>query len=281
MSAKRGAHWAVYAALLMLSGLMLAPLLVAVSTSLKDIGEIYRQPPTLLPEKIVWSNYREALTTFPFLRYLFNTLVVVALSVAGSLLSCTLVAYGFARYACRWSQPLFVLMLSTMMLPGIVTCIPTFILFTRYFHWYDTLYPLWAPAFFGTPFCIFLLRQFFRTIPQDLLDAARLDGCSELGIVWHMIVPLSKPALLVVAVFTFMWSWNDYLGPLLYLQDERKYTLALGLTKFLATSRFEQYGASWNLMMAASLVVMLPITVVFFLAQRAFIEGITTTGLKG
>ena len=270
-----------YAVLIVLSGVMLLPVFVTVSTSLKALEEVYREPPTLVPDSAHWANFREAVTAFPFLRYLFNTLMVVGLSIAGTLISCTMVAYGFARFKCKWNKILFTVMLSTMMLPAIVTSIPTFIMFTRYFGWYDTLYPLYVPSFFATPFFVFLLTQFFRTLPQDLLDAARIDGCTEFGVLWRVVVPLSKPALATVAVFTFMGKWNDYLGPLLYLQDPKKFTLALGLTHFLADAQKELYGTAWNLMMAASLVVMLPIIVLFFFAQRSFIEGITLTGMKG
>ena len=270
-----------YAVLIVLSGVMLLPVFVTVSTSLKALEEVYREPPTLIPASAHWANFREAVTAFPFLRYLFNTLIVVGLSIAGTLISCTMVAYGFARFKCKWNKILFTVMLSTMMLPAIVTSIPTFIMFTRYFGWYDTLYPLYVPSFFATPFFVFLLTQFFRTLPQDLLDAARIDGCTEFGVLWRVVVPLSKPALATVAVFTFMGKWNDYLGPLLYLQDPKKFTLALGLTHFLADAQKELYGTAWNLMMAASLVVMLPIVILFFFAQRSFIEGITLTGMKG
>ena len=270
-----------YAVLIVLSGVMLLPVFVTVSTSLKALEEVYREPPTLIPASAHWANFREAVTAFPFLRYLFNTLIVVGLSIAGTLISCTMVAYGFARFKCKWNKVFFTIMLSTMMLPAIVTSIPTFIMFTRYFGWYDTLYPLYVPSFFATPFFVFLLTQFFRTLPQDLLDAARIDGCTEFGVLWRVVVPLSKPALATVAVFTFMGKWNDYLGPLLYLQDPKKFTLALGLTHFLADAQKELYGTAWNLMMAASLVVMLPIVILFFFAQRSFIEGITLTGMKG
>jgi len=282
MKARRKSVILVYAVLIGLSAVMLLPVAVTVSTSLKELTEVYHEPPTLIPQKLCWSNYPAALTTFPFLRYLANTMIVVAFSITGTLLSCTIVAYGFARFRCRLGSVLFTVMLSTMMLPGIVTSIPTFIMFTRYFGWYDTLYPLWVPSFFAAPFFVFLLTQFFRTLPTDLLDAARIDGCTELGVLWRIVVPLSKPALLTVAVFTFMGQWNDYLGPLLYLQDPDKFTLALGLTHFLSGGAYnEVYGTAWNLMMAASLVVMLPIIVLFFFAQRSFIEGITLTGMKG
>lgn len=283
-----------YFCLIAVSFIMLVPLFVTISTSLKDLAEVYKEPPSLIPETVQWEscrvafitipipkNYVAALTSFPFMKYLFNTLIVVTFSIVGTLVSCTLVAYGFARFRCRWNKALFTVMLSTMMLPGIVTSIPTFIMFTRYFGWYDTLYPLWVPSFFAAPFFVFLLTQFFRTLPTELLDAARIDGCTELGVLWRIVVPLSKPALATVAVFTFMGQWNDYMGPLLYLQDPDKFTLALGLTHFLSGAQHELYGTAWNLMMAASLVVMLPIIVLFFFAQRSFIEGITLTGMKG
>jgi ABC-type glycerol-3-phosphate transport system permease component len=189
-------------------------------------------------------------------------------------LSCSLIAYGFARLDFWGRDVLFGITLSTMMLPGIVTLIPTYILF-RWLGWVGTYAPLIVPYFFGSAFNIFLLRQFFMTIPWELTDAARVDGANELRIFWQVMLPLIKPAVLVVAVFHFMYTWNDFMGPLIYLNNAAEYPLVLGLYAFQT-----QHGVKWNLMMAASLSVTLPILVLFFVAQRYFIEGITLTGLK-
>jgi multiple sugar transport system permease protein len=262
-------------ALMGLAVLFLLPFLWMVSTSLKTDPQTFAQPPRWVPRPIVWRNYPVALASFPFLRYTANTLFVCAMNVIGTVLSCALAAYGFARVRWRGRDVLFVVMLSTMMLSAQATMLPVFLLFRR-LGWIGTYLPLIVPAFFGSPFYIFLLRQFFLTIPGELSDAARIDGCGELGIFWRVVLPLSSPALATVALFTFIGAWLDFLGPLVYLHDERQYTLALGLQAFLG-----RHGAEWNYLMAASTVVTLPLVAVFFLAQRTFVRGITLTGMKG
>jgi multiple sugar transport system permease protein len=222
-----------------------------------------------------WDNYPRALKTFPFLLYTCNTLFIAVSVVIGTLLSASLVAYGFSRVQWRGRNAMFVLVLATMMLPDQALVLPRFIMF-RHMGWIGTFKPLIVPAFFGTAFDIFLLRQFFLTLPGELSDAARIDGCSELGILWRIIVPLSKPALATVALLTFIWAWLDFMGPLVYLNDERMYTLALGLAAFLG-----RHGADWSGLMAAGTVVIAPIIVIFFFAQRTFIRGIALTGMKG
>jgi len=257
------------------AGIMLIPFFWMVSTSLKVPNQVLIQPIKWIPDPIVWSNYAKALTVLPFGLYLKNTVVITGLVMVGTILSSAACAYGFARLRAPGRDVLFIVLLSTMMLPGIVTMIPTFLIF-RSLGWIDTIKPLTVPAFFGTAFFIFLLRQFFLTIPVELEDAARIDGATPVDIFTRIMLPLAKPALATVAIFTFMGTWNDFMGPLIYLNSEDKFTLSLGLASFQGL-----YGTDWHYMMAASLVVMSPIVVLFFIGQRYFVRGIITTGIKG
>ncbi len=228
----------------------------------------------------VWSkftdSYRRAWITSGHLGdYVFNSFYLVALNVIGSVLSCSLVAYGFARLRWPGRDAVFLLVLATMMLPAQVTMIPGFVVF-KSLGWYNTLKALWVPAFFAAPFYIFLLRQFMKGIPRSLEEAALLDGCSYFGIYWRIILPLMKPALAAVAVFTFMGTWNEFMGPLIYINDERLYPLALGLFDFRS-----QHGGDYGMLMAASLIMTLPVIALFFMAQRYFIQGVSLSGIKG
>lgn len=251
------------------------PFLWMVTSSLKVEADIWNYPPTWIPEPVMWTNYPEALELMNFSRLLRNTVLITGVNMIGTLLSCTWVVYGFARFKFPGRDFLFLLLLTTMMLPAQVTMIPLFILF-RELNWLNTFFPLIVPAFFGNAFFIFLLRQFFMTIPTELDDAAKIDGCSYVGIWWRILLPLSKPALATVAIFTFIGTWNDFLLPLIYLNDQNKFTLTLGLATFRGL-----YDTQWGYLMAASIVVLLPCLVVFFLAQRSFVEGITFSGLQG
>lgn len=233
--------------------------------------------------KFHWHNFADAMNrgvrpglNVNFWTYLKNSLIVASFTIVGTLVSCTPVAYGFSRIQWPGRDIIFVLVLSTMMLPYQVTMIPLFLFFTETLKWGNTFLPLIVPAFFANPFDIFLLRQFFRGIPQDLVDAARVDGASELHIFFRIILPLSKPILATIAIFTFLWAWNDFLGPLLYLNSPEKFTLAIGLQDFQG-----QRNVAWNQLMAASVVFTIPIIIGFFFAQRTFIEGIKLTGTKG
>jgi multiple sugar transport system permease protein len=267
--------WLGYVVAVVVAVLFLLPLLWMISSSLKPNYQVLQFPPRWLPDPVQWSNYREALTYVPFGRYALNTLFVAALTIVGHLLSCTLVAYGFARLRAPGKNVLFVVLLATMMLPYPVTMVPIYIGFAR-IGWVNSFWPLVVPAFFGSPFYIFLLRQFFLTLPPDLEDSARVDGAGTLQILWRIILPISMPALATVAVFSFQAAWNDFLAPLIYLHDQAKYTISLGLSFFRSS-----YDVRWAYLMAASLVTMLPVVLIFFLAQRLFIEGITLTGMKG
>jgi ABC-type glycerol-3-phosphate transport system permease component len=258
---------------------MMLPFLWLLTSSLKTQLAVFRYPPQWIPNPPRFQNYVEAWTTRPFGIYLRNTFLILILNEIAILGSASLCAYGFARIEFPGKNFWFGVVLSTMMLPGIVLMIPTFVIFSR-IHWVNTFLPLTVPAFFGGgAFNIFLLRQFFRSLPGELADAARVDGCSEFGIYSRIMLPLAKPALATVAVFSFIGAWNDYMGPLLYLsKDPNKYTVALGLamfrSAFLGRTR-------WDLLMAASTMMIIPIIIIFFLAQRYFIQGIAVSGLKG
>lgn len=246
-----------------------------VSTSVKPDEQIFRMPPIWIPHPVKWENFGRAVHYIPFALYTWNTLKICLLSVLGTVVSCSLVAYSLAKIRWRGRDLLFYSLLATMLLPGQVTLIPTFTIF-KTLGWIGTSLPLIVPNYFGGAFSIFLLRQFFLTIPLELSDAARIDGCGEFGIYRRVVLPLSRPALATVGLFTFIGAWNDFLGPLLYLNDERTYTLSMGLQRFVS-----QHGAEWSMLMAASTIMTVPIIILFFLAQRTFIQGITMTGIKG
>ncbi|NSW55032.1 MAG: carbohydrate ABC transporter permease [Armatimonadetes bacterium] len=272
-----------YLLLVLGSVAFLFPLVWMISTSLKPIEETMRVPPVWIPSTIQWRNYADAVTYgsdklgyIPFLRYAVNTLYLAVLGVIGTVLSNALVAYGFARINWKGRDIVFAIALATMMVPFPVTMVAVFAIF-RELGWIGTFRPLWVPAFLGSAFNIFLLRQFFLSIPRELSDAARIDGCSELGIFRHVVLPLSKPALAVVALFHFLYVWNDFLGPLIYLTDQKMFTLSLGLQFYQS----QHGGTEWHMLMAASSIVVLPLIVLFFFTQRQFIQGITMTGLKG
>ena len=254
--------------------LFLAPAFWMLSSALKANYEIFANPPVWWPAQPRWSNFPAALTALPFGRFAVNTLIIALSSIIGHLLSCSLVAYGFARLRAPGKGFLFVLLLSTLMLPYPVTMVPLFIIFSK-LGWINTFLPLIVPAFFGNAFYIFLLRQSFKQIPLDLEDAASMDGANPLQVLVNIILPLSRPALATVAIFTFQAAWNDFLAPLIFLHDQSKYTLTLGLSFFRGG-----YDVNWAYLMASSLVITLPVILLFFFAQRVFIEGITYAGTK-
>jgi multiple sugar transport system permease protein len=224
-----------------------------------------------------WENFANAIHAMKmFWVYLKNTLILCILTVVGTVASSALAAYGFRASNWRGRDKVFVVCLATMMVPFPVVMVPIYCMF-RWLGWIGTLKPLWVGSFFAGAFNVFLLRQFFMTIPKDLSEAARIDGCSEFRIFWQIILPLCRPALMVVALFQFMYTWNDFLGPLIYLTKQDDYTLALGLQLFQS----QHGGTEWHYLMAASTLVALPIIVLFFFTQKTFIEGISMTGIKG
>jgi multiple sugar transport system permease protein len=263
--------------ILVVGGLvMILPFLWLVSTSFKEQRQIFLYPPQWIPNPVRWQNYPEALTQLPFGRYTLNTLLITALTMVGVLLTSSLAAYGFARLRFPGRDLIFMVLLSALMLPYAVIMIPQYIMF-KYLGWIDTYLPLVVPPWFGGGiFNVFLLRQFFRTIPADLIEASRIDGASELRIYAQIMLPLAGPALAVVAIFTFINSWNDFLAPLIYLSSQDNYTIALGLATFKG-----MYATQWHYLMAASTVMVMPIIVLFFLTQRYFVQGIVMTGTKG
>jgi multiple sugar transport system permease protein len=275
--------WLLHLALMALSILFLFPLIWLISTSLKRTDQAMQMPPVWIPHPFQWHNYKDAfmyhsdvLGYIPFLRYGENTVALAVLTVAGAVVSNSLVAYAFARLRWKGRDAIFALTLATMMVPFPVTMVPIYALYKN-LGWVGTFRPLWVGFWFGGAFNIFLLRQFFRTIPLELSEAAKIDGCSEFEIFRLVILPLAKPALSVVALFTFLGTWNDFLGPLIYLVDPKTFTLGLGLQAY----QNQHGGTPWNLVMAATTIVVAPVIVLFFFAQKQFIQGIAVTGLKG
>jgi multiple sugar transport system permease protein len=268
----------VIAYLLILVGafFLMIPFAWMLSTSLKTPGAVFDWPPVWIPDPVVWSNYPAAWNYLPFTTFLRNTLLITITSVIGQTLAASLVAYSFARLRWIGRNTLFLFLLATLMLPFHITMIPVFAIW-KWLGAVDTLVPLIVPAFLGGgAFNVFLMRQFFMTIPLELDDAAKIDGCSIFAIYWRIILPLSKPVVGTVAIFSFLFHWDDFLGPLIYLNSIDKYTLALGLRLFQG-----QYNTKWELLMAASLIVMMPVLIIYFLAQRYFVQGIVFTGIKG
>jgi len=274
-AADRAGLVVAFLVLVFFAGVFVAPVYWMVTTSLKSSPEVFRLPPVWWPPHLRWHNYPDALDYFPFVRYAKNTLRIAVPVAFGTTVSSAMVAYGFSRLRWPGRDLVFYLVLATLMIPSWVTLVPLYILFNR-IGWVDTYRPLVVPAFFGDPFSIFLLRQFFLRQPQDLVDAARVDGATHLRIFAQIILPLSRPALAVVALFAFINSWTDFFNPLIYLSNPDKYTLQIGLFNF-----FAQHFVNWPGFMAASVVVLAPVVVIFFLAQKTFIEGITFTGLRG
>jgi len=252
------------------------PFLWMVDSSLKDQAHIWLYPPQWIPDPVQFQNYTEAMQTHPFFRYFQNTLILVVVSEVAVLGTASISGYGFAKFRFPGRELLFGIVLATLMLPGIVLLIPQFIIF-RYLGWIDTYLPLLVPLFFGgNAFYVFLFRQFFRGIPDEICEAAKIDGCSEPGIFVRIVLPLSKPVLTTAAIFVFIGTWNDFLGPLIYINTAARKTVALGLAHFKG-----YYGTQWHLLMAASVVVTIPVLTVFFAAQRYFVEGMAFSGLKG
>ncbi|MBU6350468.1 MAG: carbohydrate ABC transporter permease [Chloroflexi bacterium] len=277
-SVRRGAHAALVYALAVPGAILFTiPLLWMLSTALKEPKQIFLFPPKWIPDPLLWGNFVAGWNDFlPFNTFLANSLIITVSNIVGNLISCSLAAFAFARLRARGKNLLFLLVLGTMLLPQEVTVIPQYVLFTR-LGWNDSWLPLMVPPWFGWPFFIFLLRQFFMGIPRELDEAARLDGASSGRILWNLILPLSKPALATVVIFGFIGNWNNFLYPLIYIRSMDKQVLAVALNMFRGA-----YGnANYQYMMAVSLLVLLPVLVVFFLGQRLFVRGIALTGIKG
>ncbi|MFF2889519.1 carbohydrate ABC transporter permease [Paenibacillus sp. NPDC057967] len=265
----------VHSILVVIGIAFLAPFLWMLLTSLKSLEEISTFPLTIWPEVFQWSNYKDVFEIIPFAKYFLNTLLVTLASVVGQLFAAPLVAYSITKIEWSGRKWIFPIVIATMLLPFQVTMIPIYMIF-KDLGLTGSYWPLIIPTFTGAPLYIFLLRQFFMSIPDTIIQAARIDGASESRIYVTMILPLCRPALAAVAIFTFLYTWSDFMGPLLYLNNADMYTLTLGLQAFLA----EHY-TEWGLLMAASALFTLPLIIMFFFAQKQFIEGITLTGIKG
>jgi len=266
----------VYLVLTIGAALCFLPVFWLVRSSVMTLGDIFKFPPILWPGRIRWQNYVEAMQASPFLLYFRNTMIVVVPNVVGSLLTASMSAYGLARFRFPLRNFWFALVLGAIILPPAVVLIPQFLLWSR-LHLVNTFFPLTVPVWFGGgAFNVFLLRQFFLTVPKDFDDAARIDGASYWRVYWQIMIPLIQPALLAVGLFQFLYCWNDFFNPLIYLSSKTTYTLAIGLRFFI-----DSYATFWNNLMAASLIVIVPPVIVFLIGQRYFIEGVTLTGLKG
>lgn len=275
-SLKKGSQTAfIHLLLLGFSFIFMIPLFWSLSTSLKSLEQVFAIPPTWIPDPIKWSNYLRLFIEAPFFRFIGNSVLLVVLNVIGQVVSVSMVAFGFGRLRFPGKNFLFILMLSTLMIPYYVTLIPTFVMY-NYFGWINTYIPLVLPAFTGSSYLIFLVRQFVLTIPLELDDAARIDGCSTFKLFWNIITPLLVPALTLVVVFTVVGTWNDFFGPLIYLSDTNKYPLSLGLVLLQG-----QRETDWPLLMAATLISVLPLLIIYFFAQKKLIGGIASVGLKG
>lgn len=256
---------------------MVLPFYWMIATSLKTAEEVVLTPPVWWPAVLQWGNFVDALTfrDFPFLLYLRNSLFYAGSVVIGSVLSCALVGYSFARLRFPGRDLLFIVTLGTMMIPSTITFIPTYVLFKR-LGMVGSYAPLIIPSFGGSAFFIFMLRQFFLGLPWELSESAKVDGAGEVRIFWEIMLPLVRSPLMVVAVFTFLWTWNDYFGPLIYVTNHRLYPVSVGLTMYRTAYRY-----LWELTMAASAVTTIPVVILFFFTQQYFLEGITMTGIKG
>lgn len=266
--------WVSRLLLILFSAALLLPLYWMVATALKTDQELAVFPPTLFPQNPQWNNFREAVEYIPFFQFLRNTLTVTALTVVGAVVANPLIAYGFSRLEWPGRDKVFVLVLASVFIPFPVVIIALFDIFAK-LGWINTFLPLVVPIFFGSAFWIFLMRQFLMQIPMDISDAGRIDGANEFQVFSQLILPLTVPAVGVIGIFAALHAWNDFIGPLIYLQDESKYTLAIGLTFFRS-----QYDVQFNLLMAASTLVVLPVVIIFLLFQRAFLEGITLGSVK-
>jgi multiple sugar transport system permease protein len=268
----------MYALLLGVCGFILLPVGWMLTAALKpDLEPVFTPTPEWFPSEFwAWENFRRVLTdVMPFLRYMINTTIIVVANIIGVLISCSLVGFAFARLRFRGSRVLFYILIVTMLIPWQALMVPQFLMFVK-LGWYGTYLPLIVPSFTGTAFFIFLIRQYMRTIPKDLDDAARVDGLNTWQIFWRIILPLSTPVLTVCAVFTFLWNWNNLLGPLIYLDSDEKFTVAIGLANIVTRS-----DTPWNLAMAANLITILPVVIVYFFVQKRLIGGIASVGLKG
>jgi len=268
-------NFLLYGILTVLSAIFLIPILWMISGSLKTNYQVFSFPIQWIPNPPIWTNFHEGWTSKPFNTYLKNTLIITTCCVIGRIFVASLVGFGFARLKFYGRDILFVIVLASMILPIHTTIIPLFVIY-RYLGWINTFKPLTIPTILSSPFLIFFMRQFFLSLPSELEAAARVDGCSSFGVYWRIYLPLAKPALAALAIFVFMWSWNDFFLPLVVLSEDAKRTLVVGLV-----SMKDHYGGDWNLIMAVAVLITLPCIMVFIFAQKYFVKGITVGGIKG
>lgn len=268
-------HGLAHIVMIAIALIFMIPIIWMLSTSLKARWEIFAWPPQWIPETPHWENYTDAFTKYPMARFMLNSSFLVIANIIGELVSVPLVAYGFARLRFPGKRILFIAMLGTMMIPGHIKLIPLFVIYNR-LGMIDTYWPLILPAFFGNPFFIFLMTTYMKTIPRDLDEAARIDGAGTWGILYRVILPLCKPPLTIIVVYTFLWTWNEFLHPLIYLNTFDSFPVQVGLAFFKG-----RYGVEWNLFMAATLVSIVPILILYFFLQKQLIGGIASVGLKG
>jgi ABC-type glycerol-3-phosphate transport system permease component len=268
-------HLTLHVIMIGLGITFLVPLAWVASTALKMPGQVFITPIEWIPETPRWGNYIEVFQRLPFATFILNSFFVTIMGTVGAVFSATTVAFGLSRIQWPGRDFLFAVLIATLMLPGIVTLIPVFIIFTR-INWVGTFYPLWVPAWLGMAFYIFLMRQYMLTLPIELDEAAKMDGASNLRILWQIIAPLCGPAIITVAIFSFLYHYNDFINPLIYLSANEKFTLPLGLLWFQG-----RFGNFWHLVMAASMITISPVIVLFFIAQRYFVQGMQFAGLAG
>lgn len=261
--------------MILLSLIFLVPILWMFSTAIKSRWDIFAWPPKFFPEQLHWENFRDVFTRVPMLRFIGNTFFIIVIKTIGELLSVPLIAYGFARLRFRGKSVLFLLVISTMMIPLQTKLIPLYSMYVR-LNMIDTYWPLVLPAFTGTPFFIFLLIQYLKTMPRDLDDAAKIDGVGTFGILYRILLPLCIPALTIIVTYTFLWTWNEFLQPLIYLNTYEKFTIQMGLEMFKGI-----WSVEWNLLMAATLATMMPVLIMYFFVQKQLIGGIASVGMKG
>lgn len=261
--------------LFLVAVIMLLPVFYMISTSLKSNTEIRNVPPTIIPKEFHFENFKIIFSKLAFGKYYINSIFVALCVLIGTLFSSSFVSFGFARYKAKEKNLLFMILLSTLMLPYPALIIPQYLLF-RNIGWIDTFLPLIVPSFFGSAYMIFLLKQFFSSLPEDLYDAAKIDGCSEFRTWWNIALPLCKPAMATVSIFTFLWTWNDFITPIIFLNSDSKFTLPIGMSGMISAFRL----IPWNLIMVGSIYALLPVFLLFFFVQKYFVEGIVLTGLK-
>ena len=265
----------VFIILVLVTALLITPVLYMAFTSLKPLAEVRAYPPTFLPRQWAWGNYVEIFNRVNYLGYFRNSLIVACLSTMGTVFSSSFVAYGFARFRAPHKDKIFMIIIATLLLPYPALIIPQYLIF-QHLGWIDTFLPLIVPTFLGNAYFIFLMRQFFTTVPDSLFEAAKIDGCNEFRNYWNIALPLCKPALASVAIFEFQWTWNDVIGPVIYLTSDKNFTLPIGMASLFGVHKI----IPWHIIMTGSVIALFPLIILFAFCQKYFVEGITISGVK-